>query len=181
MAWPVLAHRSYRSCPHMVACTITVAYLASILMVLTTSTGFIVEALQLRLNKRVTLMSSPLIGGPAWLPLHCKMIVDDSHVFDFIPLKATSVKTIKNLVTLQEVPATVRIVQTNDNNRSDGNFVDQKDVKISDDGEKQYVERAIQFCEDYERDLHLIRNNCWSFAFDLFQNISSPEETVSLL
>ena len=82
---------------------------------------------------------------------------------------------------LQAVPATIRIVQTNDNNRSDGNFVNQKDAKISDDDEKQYVERAIQFCEDYERDLHLIRNNCWSFAFDLFQNISSPEETVSLL
>ncbi len=127
------------------------------------SIGFflVAEALQLPVNNRVKIQTAPLIEGPSWLPVHCKVIVDDSHVFDFVPLNAASKETLLKLVTLRAVPATARITKKNGD-------------KNMDDGEP-YVERAVQFCEAYDQDLHLVNNNCWSFAFDLVRTMFNPK------
>ena len=140
-----------------------------------TTPSFVVEALQVRVNSRVTIQPSPLIGGPSWLPVHCKIIVDDSHIFDFIPLNAASTETIRKLITLKPVPATARIIQKEKKNRIHDSCNKRSDD--DDELEKMYVERAVQFCQEYEQDLHLVRNNCWSFAFDLLRDISQPEST----
>jgi len=159
----------------MAASTIISAFcLASIFTLLSETTpSFVVEALIVSVNNRVTIQSSPLIGGPVWLPVHCKVIVDDSHIFDFIPLNAASTETIQKLITLQTVPATVRIIQKNGKSEVNGSC----NNRCNDDVEftKLYVERAVQFSQEYDQDLHLISNNCWSFAFDLLWNISHPE------
>ena len=131
------------------------------------SGAFLAEALQLAVNNRVAIQTAPLIEGPSWLPVHCKVIVDDSHVFDFIPLNAASKETLQKLVTLQAVPATVRIMKKSGEPEANKR-----------DNDEPYVERAIKFCEEYDRDLHLLSNNCWSFAFDLLQTISRSENEL---
>lgn len=132
----------------------------------------LVDALQV-LNNRVKLQPSPLVGGPAWLPVHCKVVVDGSHVFDFIPLNADSTKTIQKLISLQAVPATVRTTQKNRKRETDDN--NNNDDDGDDELTNLYVERAVQFCQEYDEDLHLINNNCWSFAIDLLRYISHAE------
>ena len=165
----------------MASCIIASAfYLASIFTVLSIATPslFVVEALQVSVNNRVAIQLSPLIGGPAWLTVHCKVIVDESHVFDFIPLNAASTETLKKLITLQKVPATVRIIQKNDKSEVNSSFNNRSGDGDDDELAKLYVEQAVQFSEEYDQDLHLISNNCWSFAFDLLRNIISNPESA---
>jgi len=126
----------------------------------------VAEALQFPINDRVKVQTAPLIEGPSWLPVHCKVIVDDSHVFDYIPMNAASKDTLFKLVTLQAVPATVRITIKNGDKTND-NSGDSLSLE-------PYVERAIQFSEEYNQDLHLVNNNCWSFAFDLLRTTLNP-------
>jgi len=121
------------------------------------------------LDNRLAIQLSPLVGGPAWLPVHCKVIVDDSHVFDFIPMNATSTETIQKLISLQKVPATVRIIEKSKTGeiRRSLNSRSEEDDELS--------KRAVLFCQEYDQDLHLIDNNCWSFCFDLVRNVTHPE------
>jgi len=124
-------------------------------------------------DNRLKLQPSPLIGGPAWLPLHCKVIVDDTHMYDFVPLNATSPETIQKLIQLQAVPAKVQIIrrsssepQTNNNNSNSYKNEKNENDNYGEEA-KLFIERAEQFCQEYDQDLHLIKSNCWSFAFDL--------------
>lgn len=146
--------------------------------------------------KRIQLKASPLIGGPSWLPLHCKVVVDDgAFVFDYIPKNPTSTDTLQKLMTLQNVPAEARIrirtkpstlFRSRENDCADetdfpgGDVVSLAGTVHDDDDDNvvtkitnndQFVHRAVQFCNDYDKDLHLITNNCWTFAFDLIRNI----------
>jgi len=133
-----------------------------------------VRGFQVPVSNRVKIQTAPLIGGPSWLKVHCKVVLDDSHVFDFVPLNAASTETIQKLMTLQPVPATIRRTKTNNNKKRDG--ISKKRSEDDNDNqqlEELYVQRAVHFCEDYDQDLHLIRNNCWSFAFDLIRDISN--------
>ena len=153
---------------------ISAIFLASTLIFLFgTNPSFEVRGFQVSVGNRVKILTSPLLGGPSWLKVHCKVIVDDSYVFDFVPLNAASVETIQKLVCLQPVPATIRTIQ---NNASSGlnELFKKRSEDDNDDwqSDELYSRRAVEFCNDYDQDLHLIRNNCWSFAFDLIQNIS---------
>ena len=40
------------------------------------------------------------------------------------------------------------------------------------EGTKQIVEKANAFCNSYPEELHLIQNNCWRFAFELYEHLS---------
>jgi hypothetical protein len=130
----------------------------------------------------IQLRPAPLIGGPSWLPLHCQVIVDTTHVFDFVPLNATSPATLQKLLALQAVPATARIRQQRQQQQQqlqqqpiDCNTAKVTSRKnnnkktISDDPSQTVVvvTRAMAFCQDYDKDLHLLHNNCWTFAYDL--------------
>ena len=71
---------------------------------------------------RVFLRCSPLVGGPAFLPLHVEVIVappapdgpDDAaagavwHRFDFLPARPTDAADLRRLATLRPVPGRVR-------------------------------------------------------------------------
>jgi len=109
------------------------------------------DALQLKV--------APLIGGPAWLPLHVKVVVENDHTWDFVPLNATSPSTLKSLVTLHSVPGEIR-------------YYRQK-KKASDDAIiSPTIRRAQEFVNAYtDRDLNLIRNNCWTFALMLYWHL----------
>jgi hypothetical protein len=116
------------------------------------------HAFTIRISPNVEIRSAPLIGGPSWLPVHCQVIVDQTNVFDFVPLDATNPKVLQKLVTFQDVPAIARI-------RTKG----KTSTSIM-------VDRAVAFCQEYDRDLHLLNNNCWAFAYELVSQITLQEE-----
>jgi hypothetical protein len=142
----------------------------------------VVECLVLPgISQRIELKASPLIGGPTWLPLHCKVVVGDggaSVVFDYVPRDPTSAETLQKLIMLQRVPAEARITRTStrwNDAKNSGKGEGSKvpiigPIRDDDDGDSTtelYVRRAVDFCRSYDKDLHLLHNNCWTFAFDL--------------
>jgi len=117
-----------------------------------------VQAFSISVGDRIRLETAPLVGGPVWLPLHVKVIVDDDFIFDFVPKNATSRETLQKLLSLQSVPAEAR---TKWKPGAFGTI---------------YSQRATGFCSQYARDLHLIENNCWTFALDLVRFVLEKED-----
>ena len=117
-----------------------------------------VLALSFNVAKDISLKLSPLVGGPTWLPVHVKVFFCDDHGFDFVPLNPISVDTLEKLLTLQAVPAEARILPSRYSSTSE-----------------PYVLRAQEFCSQYTKKLHLINNNCWSFAFDIINYVRQGE------
>ena len=125
----------------------------------------IITALTFNFAKDISLKLAPLVGGPRWLPVHVKVILCDAHGFDFVPLNPTSVDTLQKLLTLQAVPAEARILPSY---RSSS---DSSTTGTSNEEQSAYVLRAREFCTQYNKDLHLVKNNCWSFAFDIINYV----------
>jgi len=107
-------------------------------------------------NPSVTLQTAPLIGGPKWLPLHVKVVIDQTHTFDYIPQDATSPATLRQLLSLRTVPAIARGCVEEENLSKD-------------------ARRAREFCENYHQDLHLVTNNCWTFALELLRHVEKGD------
>ena len=165
---------------------------------------------------RIRLETSPLIGGPAWLPLHVKVVLKNRELFhqwDLIPIDATNATTLQKLISLQPVPAQIRYrlyatsqksidqvssqqellgtkiydadtlpkMSGNTNMTIDNAIVPTEKyfvLNLDEDcvGQEQlYIEQAHRFCQSYlvrtNMKLHLIRNNCWTFAFQLVYNV----------
>jgi hypothetical protein len=128
-----------------------------------------VNSLTWSISPQIQIKAAPLIGGPTWLQLHCQVIVDATYVFDFVPLDATNTTTLQKLISLQMVPAIARIRRRHL----------QPTITPDDDEDttsSSRVARAVKFCRHYNRDLHLIQNNCWTFAYDLVTQISVQED-----
>jgi hypothetical protein len=125
-----------------------------------------VNSLTLSITPEIQIKAAPLIRGPPWLPLHCQVIVDTTYVFDFVPLDATNTTTLQKLISLQVVPAIARIRRRRQEQTSTTDDHDTKPMSSS------RVDRAVSFCRHYNKDLHLIQNNCWTFAYDLVAHIT---------
>ncbi|KAG7374796.1 hypothetical protein IV203_013891 [Nitzschia inconspicua] len=117
-------------------------------------------AFSIYISRQIQIKPAPLIGGPSWLPLHCQVIVDQCNVFDFVPLDATNPIVLQKLITFQAVPAIARI--RTKNSTGNGN---------------ELVDRAVSFCQDYNKELHLLNNNCWTFAYDLVSCMTLEEDS----
>jgi hypothetical protein len=128
-----------------------------------------VNSLTLSITPQIQIKAAPLIGGPTWLPLHCQVIVDATYAFDFVPLNATSTTTLQKILSLQLVPAIARIRR----HRQFTNTTDDDTNSVSSSSSR--VDRALTFCRHYNKDLHLIQNNCWTFAYDLVAHISMQD------
>lgn len=147
-------------------------------------------------SHRVGLYMVPLIGGPSWLPLHVKLFIEAEdgtrHLLDFVPKDASNPVVTGRLMSLQCVPGDVRYACQN----SEGNLGRQEDSRVvlhpSNDGIQRalrrlqrqgplsaasIVERAVQYSASYpDRDLHLLTNNCWSFAARLYWHLISTSD-----
>ena len=126
------------------------------------------------------LQLSPLIGGPSWLPLHVKVVINDKYGFDYVPLNPISSNTLKKLLTLQNVPAKARvlphiIIAPNDENNIVENQYTSSSSTVDNRTMKKYVERAEEFCRQYTKPLNLITNNCWLFAFEMVDYVLQEE------
>jgi len=139
---------------------------------------------------RLQLEATPLIGGPAWLPLHCKVVLlslpptavveeisqrspstdsnnDGRHEWDFVPENATSVETLSRLIGLKNVPGLVRYKYKSRQNDRGPAAASSSPLSSS-----LILDRADAFCADYQgQNLHLFTNNCWTFALQLYYNI----------
>ena len=106
---------------------------------------------------------SPLIGGPRFLPIHVEVILSSesgSHKCDFIPLEARNPQTMKQLLTLRAVSGQVRYTNININTNKEGIWMGVSEK-----------EDAKEFCENYNNELHLITNNCYTFAWKLLDHL----------
>jgi len=142
------------------------------------------------------LENSPLVGGPAWLPVHVKVILQDrrgvEHRWDMLPINATNVATLAQLLTLQAVPAEIRYQSApgKSNNKvllvppeagfdivvSSETTMTKREERTDDDDDDDatnLVQRANEFCATYPHELHLIQNNCWNFALELYDQLSA--------
>ncbi len=117
------------------------------------------KAFSIPIANDIRLETAPLIGGPSWLPVHVKVVLDEVNKFDFVPKDATAPETLQKLLSLQPVAAEARSFRV--------------------DNGTLYSERASQFCDEYSKDLHLVTNNCWLFAIELVQFVLKDEEPYS--
>ena len=109
----------------------------------------------------VQLKLSPLINGPSFLLIHVKVVVDDDHVYDFVPLNPTSQDTMNDLLQLKGVPGQIRMTAGPRQNRPSSSLLAQK---------------AEQFANNYsDTNLHLVYNNCWTFALRMLWELSDGE------
>mmetsp|Transcript_8790 Transcript_8790/g.12454 ORF Transcript_8790/g.12454 Transcript_8790/m.12454 type:complete len:160 (+) Transcript_8790:170-649(+) len=117
-------------------------------------------------NAWVQLKISPLMGGPSWLPVHVKVVVEDEHVYDFLPKNPTSPQTLQKLLSFQQVPGQIRY-----NGAVSSTTLSTAADNIERDGKLKSPETlsdmASKFCTSYPSNLHLVTNNCWTFALSL--------------
>ena len=121
-------------------------------------------ALSINVSKDIEIRLLPLIGGPSFLPVHCRVVIQEDYGFDFVPKNPTAKETLQKLVSLQAVPADARI------------FGVPKDEDAT--SLPVMVTRAREFCTNYTKDLHLIRNNCWLFAYELIRYIQQEDDEI---
>lgn len=131
---------------------------------------------------QVSFESEPLVGGPLWLPLHVKVVLEFDelqqgeiingatphrrlHKFDFVPRNARESQTIFKLLSLQWMPADLRY------------FPPVTPVQACcTSTETEMIELVQKFCRNYpEKKLHLLWNNCWNFAFQLLFHILTAD------
>jgi hypothetical protein len=122
----------------------------------------------------IGLKYSPLLGGPEWLPLHVKVVAQSPstlYSWDFVPLNATDPAVLGQLLSLQPVPGVIRkrtrpipVSLALESTRKDGILLQAK---------------GDAFCDLYsDTNLHLLTNNCWTFALRLFENLSEDSRIL---
>jgi hypothetical protein len=131
-------------------------------------------------NCFVGLQFSPLIGGPGWLPVHVKVVLEtDScqHKWDFVPLKPSDPATLSQLVQLQAVPGEIRYFESPMIN--DAREMDESAVTST--TKETVVGKAQEFCDNFpDRNLQIVTNNCWTFAFQLYSVLSQDVGTNTM-
>jgi hypothetical protein len=112
----------------------------------------------------VKLECCPLIGGPPWLPLHVQVILqgegEEKHKYDFVPKEATRSETLLQLLTFQTVPGELRY------------FGSSRDTSAE---LSMLVQRAEDFRSHADPELHVMKNNCWTFAWKLLRHLDRNE------
>jgi len=130
---------------------------------------------------RLYLQASPLIGGPSWLPLHVQVVIEsdsDRYKWDFVPLDPTEPSTLGRLLFLQAVPGEIRSLSTKQISGDEQEQVLNKPESMIPKTESLLL-RAQEFCDSYQdRNLHLLYNNCWTFAFQLCSHLGTEEPST---
>lgn len=190
------------------------------------------RTIRLRAKQRIHLEASPLIGGPSWLPLHVKVVVERPfvndtaafslrHKWDLIPVNATSEATLQQLLLLRTVPSQIRyrlyssvhdvdekiqlpelllsiVYDSNTLQEMSHDFLltvnkffeaqtlsercSTPEVYVKDETQRRQpkLQQVHDFCLSYlhqtRMELHLITNNCWRFALQLYFYLLLIEE-----
>jgi hypothetical protein len=136
----------------------------------------------------ITLKPSPLLGGLKWLQVHVKVVLvssvsGETHSWDFVPMNATQPETLVKLLSLRAVSGELRYqnrparqISYSDSNGNDGEEEENSLRTTTTIATKELVARANEFCVTYSPDLHLVRNNCWTFALSLLNHLNQRED-----
>lgn len=91
------------------------------------------------------------------------MVVAKDHIFDFVPLNAGDPETLTSLLSLKSVAGEIRLLG-------------KKQTQAS------LVERAENFAKNYPNcDLHLVSNNCWTFALLMLWELKGKGDDSDLV
>mmetsp|Transcript_35551 Transcript_35551/g.86005 ORF Transcript_35551/g.86005 Transcript_35551/m.86005 type:complete len:744 (+) Transcript_35551:167-2398(+) len=179
-----------------------------------------IKAPAIQINDFIGLETAPLIGGPSWLPVHCRVVLtvgggegktveiqqkereQDARnvaqvVYDYIPQNATSTKTLQKLISFQPVQAQVRTFSRKVTSLSSLSSTSLSEIPMTKNAaesllsstllssnmspslQSMYEQRAEIFCREYQdKELHLLYNNCWTFAFNLIKTMITSAEEV---
>jgi len=144
----------------------------------------------------------PLVGGPQFLPIHAEIWTVSPEIsdqpnrllsgmrYDFLPVEPTASGTIQRLLLLKAVPGRIRR-RTLENatqrlNRKEKGGVPHITffLKLGTSTLSRDLTSVVGFCDRYESErgaLHLIRNNCYSFAFAFIQHLELKSINLSLV
>jgi hypothetical protein len=103
----------------------------------------------------------PLVGGPAWLPLHVALLCgdgEDAVQYDFLPQSPSASTTAATLLTGGGVAGVVRCRPRPSRARA----VPQRSVLLG--HTKKSQDALAEYAEAQPRQLRLLRNDCWTFA-----------------
>jgi hypothetical protein len=110
----------------------------------------------------IQLKLTPLIGGPSFFPIHVKVIVAEDHIYDFVPIDARNPQVTSALLQGKHVSGEIRRMG---------------DKKCN----SHLVEIAERFADDYDdTQLHIISNNCWTFALRLLWELQTQQRKGNL-
>lgn len=177
---------------------------------------------------------SPIIGGPKFLPIHMTVVLEETnpksaitersplnkqipfrrHKFDFIPINATNIETMNQLLRLQSVPGEIRFKTSSQILQNDNLYFcnslpsrqqrylqqtwidsDEQSLEASHHGDskleletdtfdevginsriEEAIQKAQEFCLNYSsKQLHLVSNNCYTFATQLYTELLKSE------
>ena len=180
-----------------------------------------IKAPAIQINDFIGLETSPLIGGPSWLPVHCRVVLTVGEggqgkkmkseqqereqdagnevqlVYDYIPQNATSTETLQKLVSFQPVQAQVRIFSRKVATLTSASSTSVSEIPMTKKlaelpttsslspnkascPPSMYEQRAEMFCREYQdKKLHLLYNNCWTFAFNLIKTMMTSMGEVN--
>ena len=117
----------------------------------------------------ISILFSPLIGGPEILPIHCSILLEDGGDkivwADFLPATPTDPSTLRQLTLLQTVPGLVRYKC---NKRMDDIFKRRNSIQLSLPFSPSISSASLQeYCIEYQErygGLNLLTNNCYHFC-----------------
>jgi hypothetical protein len=128
----------------------------------------------------------PLIGGPSWLKMHVKVVLqvrDENggqsrcHKFDFVPRRATQAETMRRLMLLESVQAELRYFPPSNIAFESSCNAPPTQWPKNVPAEQYLVQQARMFCHSYaNREMNLVYNNCWTFAAQLYNFILKSSE-----
>mmetsp|Transcript_13591 Transcript_13591/g.27016 ORF Transcript_13591/g.27016 Transcript_13591/m.27016 type:complete len:150 (+) Transcript_13591:148-597(+) len=133
-----------------------------------------------------TLQPVPLIGGPSYLPLHVQILLEEDsgtntntgdsvpYLLDFVPAEASDLKTLAALLSLSPVPGAYRFRPLVRHDSLSTSLPSLLEYEFSSPLTSDDIDTFISSCEP---NLHLLKNNCWSFAFK-FKAWSSESRTI---
>ena len=117
------------------------------------------------------------LEGFLFLPLHVSILLYQQdkgiHKFDFLPVHPRDPNTLQTLISMKPVPGFVRYTTTTTCTTgisSTPSFV----IRLGTTAKPMDLETLHTFCKDYQHtkgNLHLITNNCFSFAYELYKCI----------
>jgi hypothetical protein len=94
------------------------------------------------------------------------------YKWDFIPYNATEQSTITKLLQLQPVPGLIRCQDENKNTITVDRTVQSYFFLQHQQQENTILQKGFDFCHKYtNNELHLIFNNCWTFAIPLYLHL----------
>ena len=136
----------------------------------------------------VFVTATELDNGPRFLPLHSRVVIksswvdeggveeDNFTVVDFLPREPSRASTVKTLLAGGKVPGRVRVRKVSPSTALLGLRVYSKRFS-SENVTMRDVDEFVEGWKNGRKPLQILRNNCWSFAFEMIRELEVRERS----